>query len=318
VTPPTFSVVIPAYNAARTIASTLRSVLQQTRDDFEIAVVDDGSADDTLVRIAELDDDRITVHRQQRQGPSAARNLAIAQTRGTYVCPLDADDLLLPSFLERMGAALDADLDAGFAYTDAWTLDDPTGRIRRASAKAYQRPPKPPPGDATSLLEVLLDRNFVYGCTLIRRSVLDELGGYAEELGCSEDYELWLRIAGHGYRGVKVDGRLAVYREGQVVSNSSDALRMALAHVAMYERAATTYPVSEAMQAIARSKAERWRLTADRLTTPTPSHSDAFVSALRATRARVLDPLRWHRSRPAEVERLLEATQGWPTAARVS
>ena len=69
VTPPNFSVVIPAYNAARTITATLRSVLGQTRDDFEIAVVDDGSSDETIARVEELGDGRISVYRQQRRRP---------------------------------------------------------------------------------------------------------------------------------------------------------------------------------------------------------------------------------------------------------
>jgi glycosyltransferase involved in cell wall biosynthesis len=311
VTPATFSVVVPAFNAAPTITAALRSVLLQTRDDFEIAVVDDGSSDDTVERVTALGDNRIAVYRQERLGPSAARNLGIARTQGRYVCPLDADDLLLPTFLERMAAALDTDDGAGFAYTDAWALDDATGRIRKASAKAYQRPPHPSPHDASDLFSALLDRNFVYCCTLIRRSVLDQLGGYPEELWCSEDYELWLRIVGHGYRAVKVDGRLAVYREGQKASNSSDALRMARATAAMYERVATTYPVDEAARAAARAKAARWQATVERLAAPSSGLRARGVAALRAARTRILDPLRWHASPPEEVERLLVATAGW-------
>ena len=316
---PTFSIVVPAFNAARTIEATLRSVQQQTRTDLEVAVVDDGSQDDTIERVLALGDERFTVHRQEHGGPSAARNLAIARTHGTYVCPLDADDLLLPTFLERMVAALEADEGAGFAYTDAWTLDDATGRIRRASAKAYQRPPEPSPREAPAFLSVLLDRNFVYGCALIRRAVLDELGGYDAELGCAEDYELWLRIVGNGYRAVKVPGRLAVYREGQAVSNSSDAMRMARAQVLAYERVAAMSSVPEEIRVAARANAKRWRATERSLSEPpSPGRGAAVQNAVRSVGRRVLEPLRWHRSRPAEIDSLLEATNGWPTAVRLS
>ena len=315
-TAPTFSVVVPAHNAAETIEAALRSVLLQTRSDFEVAVVDDGSSDDTAERVIALGDERISVHRQERSGPSAARNRAIAQTHGTYVCPLDADDLLLPTFLERMGDALARDSDAGFAYTDAWTLDDATGRIRRASAKAYQRPPEPSPADAAAFLRVLLDRNFVYGCALIRRSVLERVGGYTEELPCAEDYELWLRIVAHGFRAVKVDGRLAIYREGQTASNSGDAIRTASAQVLTYERVAASYPIEEAVRSEALARAARWRSVEERLAgAPTSAGHGHAGRLLRATKRRLLEPFRWHRSSPAEVESLLAATGGWPARA---
>ena len=312
---PTFSVVIPAYNAGRTIEATVRSVLLQTRQDFEVSIVDDGSTDDTVARVGRFDDHRVTIHQQQNAGPSSARNRGIACTSGRFVCPLDADDLLLPTFLERMGTALEHDSGAGFAYTDAWTLDDLTGRIRRASAKAYQRPPDPAPRDPGAFLRVLLDRNFVYGCTLIRRGVLDEVGMYATELPRAEDYELWLRIVANGHRAVNVDGRLAIYREGQVSSNSADALHMARAQVLAYERVAT-YSVDEPMRNDALRRAARWRHNEARLTgAPSPRAQRRVVELLREGKRRALEPHRWYRSPPREVQALLTASGGWPLAA---
>lgn len=310
-TPPRFSVVIPAYNAERTIEATIRSVYLQTTDDLEVAVVDDGSTDGTIERVLAVADERVTIHRQENAGPSAARNLGIARTSGMYVCPLDADDLLLPSFLETMAAVLDRDEGAGFAYTDAWALDASTGRVRRTSAKAYQRPPRPAPTDPKQFLRELLDRNFVYCCSLIRRTVLEEIGGYADALNASEDYELWLRIVAHGYRAAMVDGRLAVYREGQPSSHSSDPLRMTRAKIGVYDLVATTYPVDEATRARAVALGARWRHRERRLlNTPPAGPAYRALELLKMVRRKALGPFRWYRDPPAEVRQLLDAAGG--------
>ena len=310
------SIVVAAFNAERTIESTLRSVLRQTDQDFEIAVVDDGSIDRTLDVALGLDDDRITVHRQEQQGPAAARNLGIARTSGQFVCPLDADDLLLPTFLEHMRSALEGARDAGFAYTDAWTLDDSTGRIRRTSAKAYQRPPTHPPSEPRSFLRLLLERNFVYGCTLMRRSALEGVGPYAEDLRHGEDYELWLRIVAYNHRAVRVTGRLAVYREGQLASLSADVHRMLEAQVRIYERVAASYPVDESIRTAASERADQLRLALS-----APSAGDIRETRSRVLRAalrRAREPFHWHRTRPPEIESLLAATEGWPASAGIT
>ena len=110
-----------------------------------------------------------------------------------------------------MGGALDANPDAPFAYTDAWVLDDGTGRIRRASAMFYQRPPRTLP-DARAFFLLLLERNFVYTSVTVRRSILDEVGSYDEDLSTGEDWDLWLRIVGRGMRPVRPPGLLAIHR----------------------------------------------------------------------------------------------------------
>ena len=92
------SVIVPAYNAAATIGETLRSALAQTYPQLEVLVVDDGSTDATadIVRSFVARDPRVRLLQQANAGVAAARNLAIAQSRGAYVAPLDADDLWHP------------------------------------------------------------------------------------------------------------------------------------------------------------------------------------------------------------------------------
>jgi glycosyltransferase involved in cell wall biosynthesis len=127
--PATFSVVIPAYNTADTLGEAIDSVLAQTRQDFEIIVVDDGSSDDTAAVAEGFGDRRIRVYRQENAGPSAARNRGIAEALGEYVSSLDSDDLWLPDYLAEMGRALEENPRADFAYTHAWILDA-AGRFR--------------------------------------------------------------------------------------------------------------------------------------------------------------------------------------------
>jgi glycosyltransferase involved in cell wall biosynthesis len=106
---PTFSVVIPLYNRAEIVGQTIRSVLEQDYQDFEIIVVDDGSKDDPEPVVTGFRDSRIRYIRQENAGGGAARNLGIEEARGRYVAFLDSDDQFLPGKLSVMAAALSGD-----------------------------------------------------------------------------------------------------------------------------------------------------------------------------------------------------------------
>jgi glycosyltransferase involved in cell wall biosynthesis len=216
--PPRFSVIVPAYNAAATIAAAVGSALAQTTPDLEVIVVDDGSTDATVSVAEQIGDPRIRIVRQANRGLPGARNAGIAVARGGYVSLLDADDLLLPTYLERCDAALASAPDAGLAYTDAYVFDPVSGRVRRRTAMARANPPLPVPAGREQFLTELLQRNFIYVAATIRAAVLERVGGFAEHLGSAEDYDLWLRIVIAGYRAVAVTDPQALYRkhEGQM------------------------------------------------------------------------------------------------------
>lgn len=250
---PTFSVVIPAYNAGRTIRSALTSVLTQTRQDFEVIVVDDGCTDDTVDRVQGMNDRRITVVSQPNAGTSAALNTGIAHARGELISVLGADDLYLPIYLHQMARALAEAPEAGYAYTDAWSVDDRTRRIHRDTAMAHAAPPQPPPTDPQRFLVELLRRNFVLGLATIRRSVLAVVGSFDTAVKQSEDYELWLRMAAHGYPGVRARGVLAIYRRRQD-SKTADLVRAASALTDIYRLVEEEYDVPESVRRIARQR----------------------------------------------------------------
>jgi len=99
---PFFSIIIPLYNKANFILATLKSVSDQTFENYEIIIINDGSTDDSLSKIEALKLPKLSIHTQENKGLSAARNRGVTLARGQYVALLDADDLWKPTYLESM------------------------------------------------------------------------------------------------------------------------------------------------------------------------------------------------------------------------
>ena len=133
-----FSVVIPVYNKADTILETVRSVLAQSCEDREIVIVDDGSSD-ALETMLEPVRGQIRLIRQQNAGVSAARNRGIQESRGEYVCFLDADDLWLPDHLTTLSSAIDARPETRFLST-MYRTTYPDGTMRSKLALLQKKP----------------------------------------------------------------------------------------------------------------------------------------------------------------------------------
>jgi PST family polysaccharide transporter len=262
--PPTCSVVIAAYNAAPTIGQAIASVLLQTRRDLELIVIDDGSSDDTAARVAPfLADRRVVFDRQPNAGPAGARNAGIELASGRYVSMLDSDDLWLPRYLERMVGALEQSPLAGFAFTRAWVLERSTGRFRKRPwhPRASAQP------DSASLLRSLLEGNYIFNSVTARREILGKLGSYDPELLAKEDYELWLRIAAHGYAAAYVPGPLCIYSD-RPGSLSRDERRQLLGLEGTLAKALRSYGLSPALASIARARQARVQLRLAQLDSP--------------------------------------------------
>jgi glycosyltransferase involved in cell wall biosynthesis len=216
---PLFSVVVPAFNSARTVTAAVASALSQTVSQLEVIVVDDGSTDGTADIVSRIEDPRVRLVSQPNRGLSAARNAGIAVAAGRYVALLDSDDLYMPDYLALSLDALESTPNVGFAYADGYVFDGATGKVRRRTAMARMRPPIPPPQEPNAFLLELLQRNFILAWTTIPRSVLEAVGGFDESRSSAEDYELWLRILLHGYRAAWVPGQQVLYRRhaGQMI-----------------------------------------------------------------------------------------------------
>jgi glycosyltransferase involved in cell wall biosynthesis len=252
---PTFSVVIPAYNATPTIGSAIGSVLAQTRGDFELIVADDGSTDGTPDAVESIgaEDGRVRLIRQQNQGASVARNAGIGLARGEFVSFLDSDDLWMPGYLAGVSAALEADQGAGFAYTDAWVLHDGTKRICRQT-ELERRPAPPPDASLEEVMAKLTENNFVMmSSATIRRRIIEEVGTFDTSLRSAEDYDLWLRIVAAGYRPVQAPGRLLIQRD-RFGSQSKDELAMVRGLQEALRRVAEEYEVPAATRDMAKER----------------------------------------------------------------
>ena len=202
---PLVSVIMPAYNAQSTVVAALRSALSQTYENIEVIVVDDGSTDGTVDAVAALasGEPRLRLIRAEHGGQARARNIAIEQSTGEYVAPLDADDLWHPQKIERqIEAALSAPERPGLVNTFHYRIDE-ADRILSAPEALTCR------GMA---FHRLYYRNFVGtgSAPLLLRTALLEVGGY-QHAGNSEDALVQLRIA-RRYRIASVSERLVGYR----------------------------------------------------------------------------------------------------------
>lgn len=104
---PRFSIVVPTYNRSASVLDTLQSCFEQSLDDFEVIVVDDGSSDDTRQVLAGISDARLVVVHQENAGPAAARNHGMRVARGQYIAFLDSDDRWYPEFLDTANTAIE-------------------------------------------------------------------------------------------------------------------------------------------------------------------------------------------------------------------
>lgn len=181
-----YAVVIPAHNAEEFIAASLASVAQQSLLPREVIVVDDGSLDRTGQYAREAG---ATVFAQElARGPSASRNLGVAQSTAPLVAFLDADDEWLPDHAERLVQALTS-RGAVFAGSDAVRFGFESGLMTTDLA-----------GDAPlDLRDLLIAENPVIQSSVVMlRDVFNDVGGYDETIRLSEDYDLWTRVADRG------------------------------------------------------------------------------------------------------------------------
>lgn len=225
---PTFSVVVAAFQAARTLPAALESALSQSYPAMEVIVCDDGSTDDTA-DVLQTIGGTVTVLRQHNQGEAAAKNAAVRFARGDYVVVLDADDVFLPRRLEALAwlAVRRPDLDV--LTTNAFVEAD--GVLVRC---AYHAGWPFPRGDQRS---AILDRNFVFGLCAVRRHRWLAVGGFDVELAHTADWEFWQRLILDGSRVGLVDEPLARYRLS-TRSLSAHRCRLVQARLVVLSRAA--------------------------------------------------------------------------------
>jgi hypothetical protein len=180
---------MPLYNAERYVREAIGSVLAQTYGDFELLVRDDASTDDSAAAVAEFaGDSRIRFARNDgNRGVSASRQAILDDARGEYITVLDADDVALPDRLARQVAFLDAHPEVA-VLGSSFEVIDSDGVVRQ-----HVRVPDRPEVVRWMLL---FGNCLVHSSVTYRREAAVRAGGYRRDMRVSEDYDLWVRLAG--------------------------------------------------------------------------------------------------------------------------
>jgi glycosyltransferase involved in cell wall biosynthesis len=195
---PSVSIILPTFNRMEYLPAAIESVLAQSFTDWELLISDDGSDDPTRAYLQSLSDPRIRLLLQPHTGkPAVISNIALRAARGEYVAFLDSDDVWLPRKLEAQIESLTRHGHRKWSYT-RFSLIDSSGKH---SASVRDRNRAAPSG---WILEKLLRSEAVIAqpSVVVSRKVLEQLGGFDEELTMCYDDELWFRLASHS----EIDG----------------------------------------------------------------------------------------------------------------
>lgn len=224
---PKVSIVLPCYNRERYLGLAIQSVLNQTFEDLELLIVDDGSTDASL-QIAEkfaVADARIKVIAlSKNQGVAFALKSGFDAARGEFIGQVDSDDLLEPQALELTVQALEGDPGLGMVYTNYIDIDEEGNKLRVGArcSTPYSR-------------ERLLTNFMTFHFRLMRQSVYLKAGGINTKFNTIEDYELCLRLS-EITRISKINAFLYLYRQhSNSIKNNSSLAMLVLTHKAIKE-----------------------------------------------------------------------------------
>jgi glycosyltransferase involved in cell wall biosynthesis len=213
---PKISVCIPTFNRADLLAIAIDSVLQQTEQDFELIVCDDGSQDATPELMSQYKDSRIHyIHHPQNIGKSNNMRSGFEAAQGDYFIKFDDDDRITPEFLACTSEVLDREPRVDFVGTDHWVIDINNLRNEQATQVNSQKWGRTNlrQGVVENLLDVVfVKQSFQIGATLFRRQVLQEVGYMLPNIQNCEDNDLFVRLALAGKQGYYLPKRLMEYR----------------------------------------------------------------------------------------------------------
>jgi len=177
------TVYICAYNYACYLKEAIESVFKQAMNDWELIIIDDGSTDHTAeILLQYRGNPKVRIIEQENKGLNISNNIALRLANGTYIMRLDADDYLDENILLVLSNILDTHPDIGLVYPDYYEVDSDGKIIHQVRRKKI--------GDEVKLLDLPAHG----ACTLFRKEVLMQLGGYSEVFSCQDGYELWLRF----------------------------------------------------------------------------------------------------------------------------
>lgn len=236
-TNPTVSVIIPAYNAAPWIAETIDSVLNQTFQDFEVIVVDDGSTDGTT-EIVKNYKSQVQYLYKNNGGVGSARNTGIRAARGRYIACVDADDLWLPEKLEVQTQLLEKEPSLAWVYSDGLIFENNSNQ----NLHLFSQSASMISGD---ILRPLLLQDFIPCPTpVIRRDIFENVGFFEEDMSLQSvaDWDMWLRISAKYPVGF-IDKPLVKYRRHSASMTGTSLIQPSLtSRLTVVDRAISREP----------------------------------------------------------------------------
>ncbi len=215
------SVIIPVYNVKpKYIEEAVNSVLNQTYKNIEIIIVNDGSDDNqTLNFLKCINNEKIKVINQENKGLSAARNTGITTSSGEYILPLDSDDKIEKTYIEKAVKVIENNLSIGMVYCEAEHFGAKTGKWELPE---YNR-------------EDFLYTNCIFCSALYRKTDWEKAGKYDEKMrdGC-EDWDLWLSFIELGLKPFRIPEVLFYYRKhasGSMLDKTSRKIKSILKQI---------------------------------------------------------------------------------------
>lgn len=210
---PKVSIIIPCYNQGKYVAEAINSALRQTFKDIEIVCVNDGSTDNSVEIIKSFENkykNFIFLNNKENRGVIYSRNFAIKNCNGTYILPLDADDIIEPTYVEKAVKILDNNPNIGIVYCKAKIFGN------------YDKYWNLKPFNKSDILY----ENCIFCSALFRKSDFLKIGGYNNNMkyGC-EDYDLWLSFIEQGLEVFQINEILFSYRQYDETSRTTISLK---------------------------------------------------------------------------------------------
>lgn len=198
---PLVTVYITNFNYGNFIKEAIESVLDQSMNQFELIIIDDGSTDNSKEVIQEYESlENVSSIFQGNRGLNATNNVAIEAAKGKYLIRLDADDYLRPDALAEMSARLEVDPSLGLVFPDYYYVDIDGELLGEEKRHDFQN-------------EVILHDQPAHGaCTMIRLDFLKKVDGYNEDYTCQDGYELWVKFIKH-FKVDNISKPLFYYRQ---------------------------------------------------------------------------------------------------------
>lgn len=248
---------MPSYNTAALIGGCLDSVFQQSFQDFEAIIVNDGSPDTpelerVLAPYLEKFADKIVYIRQPNKRAAGARNTAIRQARGEFLAFLDTDDQWLPEHLSAQMKLFEDDPTLDLVYANGLSVGN-----AQLEHEFMDWCPTEGPADFQALV---LERCHIPVCTVVaRKTAIERAGLFDESLTRCDDYDMWLRAAFHGAKIAythKVQARMSQGRPGSL---GASRVKMTEAYWVILDKALRTLPLTESDRVVVQDQATKVR-----------------------------------------------------------